>query len=146
MKVAVTVEVRCSRGSVAFQSQVEADAESMRQCRKELAPGQTWTWRLLPTAPERLAFFAAQSRHATTLQINGQSTVLEGQFTTDFGCFFARRGAETLGSLPFSGDLSEIVITNNTDKANQIDIFIGELPEPVPEDPEDEDDEEEEGE
>ena len=132
MKIGVTVEVRCPLGSVAFQSQVDAVQESVRLSRKELSPGQTWTWRVGLVERDKIAFFAAQSQYDVTMTINGQETILEGQMTTDFGVLFARRESETLGTLPFEGDLSEVTVTNDSDKKNRIDILFGEIPEPEP--------------
>lgn len=133
MKVGITVEVRCSAGSVAFQSQIDSDQDSMRFVRKELQPGQEWSFRILPIERDKIAFFAAQSLLPATLKVNGSETILEGQNTTDFGVFFARRDLETIGSLPFAGDLTEIKVTNDSDKKNRFDIFLGEVPEPVSE-------------
>ncbi|TXH15021.1 MAG: hypothetical protein E6R03_08105, partial [Hyphomicrobiaceae bacterium] len=131
MKVGVTVEVRCPKGSVAFQSQVDCDDESLRHCRKELAPAQVWNWRLLEVPPERIAFLAIQSQYAVTVLINGTETLLEGQMTTDFGVIFARRGNETFGSLPFEGTLGQITVREESGKKNRVDIIFGEVPEPV---------------
>jgi hypothetical protein len=127
MKLSLSVEVRSSKGSVSFQSQIDATAESLRHFRKELQPGETWSFPFLPIAESNIAIFAAQSMLASTLLINGTETLLEGQSTTDFGVTFARRGYETFGSLPFTGDLSLIQVTNETAKANRIDIIFGEL-------------------
>ena len=127
MKVGLTVELRCPQGSVAFQSHVEAAAESIRHCSKELAPGETWTWTVKTIEPQSLAFFSAQSMRPATMLINGSETLLEGQLSTDFGIAFARRGVEEFGSLPFTGDLTAIQVTNETDKNNRIDIIFGEI-------------------
>lgn len=131
MKVGITVEVRCPKGSVAFQSQVDCDDESLRHCRKELAPGQIWNWRLLETPPDKIAFLAIQSQYQVTVLINGTETLLEGQMTTDFGVIFARRERETFGSLPFEGNLSQITVRDESGKKNRIDIILGEIPEHV---------------
>lgn len=131
MKVGITVEVRCPKGSVAFQSQVDCDDESLRHCRKEIAPGQIWNWRLLEVHPDKIAFLAIQSQYQVTILINGTETLLEGQMTTDFGVIFARRGLETFGSLPFDGNLSQITVRDESGKKNRVDIIVGEVPEPV---------------
>lgn len=128
MKCGITVQVRCSLGDVAFQSAIEAIDESIVMIRKELSPGQTWIWKTLPIEPEKLAFFAAQSQQAAVITINGQETVLEGQLTTDFGIFFARRGDETLGQLPFSGTLTEVRVTNDSQLKSRIDLMLGQCP------------------
>lgn len=127
MKVGLTVELRCPQGSVAFQSHIEAAAESIRHCSKELAAGETWTWTVSTIPPERIAFFAAQSMRPATMLINSTETLLEGQLSTDFGIAFARRDIEEFGTLPFTGDLSIIQVTNETDKTNRIDILFGEV-------------------
>lgn len=132
MKCGITVQVRCSRGDVAFQSAIDAVDESIVVIRKELKPGETWIWKTLPIEPGKLAFFAAQSQQPTIININGQETVLEGQLTTDFGIFFARRGDETLGQLPFSGTLTEVRVTNDSQLKSRIDFMLGQCPEPEP--------------
>ncbi len=128
MKCGITVQVRCSRGDVAFQSAIEAIDESIVMIRKELKPGETWIWKTLPIEPDKVAFFAAQSQQAAVITINGQETVLEGQLTTDFGIFFARRGDETLGQLPFSGTLTEVRVTNDSQLKSRIDFMLGQCP------------------
>ena len=133
MKVGITVEVRCPKGSVAFQSQVDCDDESLRHCRKELAPLQVWNWRLLETPPDKIAFLAIQSQYPVTVSINDTETLLEGQMTTDFGLVYARRGRETFGTLPFEGNLSQITVTDESGKKNRVDIILGEVPDPVEE-------------
>lgn len=132
MKCGITVQVRCSRGDVAFQSAIDAVDESIVMVRKELKPGETWVWRTLPIESEKLAFFAAQSQQAAVISINGQETVLEGQLSTDFGVVFARRGDETLGQLPFSGTLTEVRVTNDSQLKSRIDFMLGQCPEPEP--------------
>ena len=127
MKVGLTVELRCPQGSVAFQSHVESAAESIRHCNKSLEPGETWVWTVKAISPDNIAFFAAQSMRPATMLINGSETLLEGQLSTDFGIAFARRGTEEFGSLPFTGDLTFIQVTNETDKVNRIDIIFGEI-------------------
>lgn len=132
MKCGITVQVRCSLGDVAFQSQIDAVDESVVMIRKELRPRETWIWKTLPIEPGKLAFFAAQSQQATIITINGQETVLEGQLTTDFGVFFARRGDETLGQLPFSGTLTEIRVTNDSELKSRFDFMLGQCPDSEP--------------
>lgn len=132
MKCGITVQVRCSRGDVAFQSAIEAIDESIVMIRKELRPGETWIWKTLPIEPDKLAFFAAQTQQPTVITINGQETVLEGQLTTDFGIFFARRGDETLGQLPFSGTLTEVRVRNASQLKSRIDFMLGQCPDPEP--------------
>lgn len=128
MKCGITVQVRCPFGDVAFQSAIDAIDESVVMIRKELSPGQTWIWKTLPIEADRLAFFAAQSQQPTVVNINGQETVLEGQLTTDFGIFFAKRGDETLGQLPFSGTLTEVRVTNASQLKSRIDFMLGQCP------------------
>jgi len=128
MKVGISVECRSPQGSVAFQSQVDVDEETVRFCRKELEPGQTWVWRMLPIDRDRVAFFSAQSMYPVTLQLGGHITLLEGQMTSDFGIIYARRDLETLGTLPCTGPLSEITVINDSQKKNRIDIMLGEIP------------------
>lgn len=132
MKCGITVQVRCPLGDVAFQSAIDAIDESVVMIRKELSPGQTWTWKTLPIEADKLAFFAAQTQQPTVISINGQETVLEGQLTTDFGIFFARRGDETLGQLPFSGTLTEVRVTNASQLKSRIDFMLGQCPDPDP--------------
>ena len=132
MKCGITVQVRCRLGDVAFQSAIEAIDESIVMIRKELSPGQTWIWKTLPIEADKLAFFAAQTQQPTVISINGQETVLEGQLTTDFGIFFARRGDETLGQLPFSGTLTEVRVTNASELKSRIDFMLGQCPDPEP--------------
>ena len=127
MKVGLTVELRCPQGSVAFQSHVDSSPESIRHCRHELAPGETWSWKVQTISPETIAFFAAQSMSPATLLINGSETLLEGQLSTDFGITYARRGDDIFGTLPFDGDLTVIHVTNESDKKNRIDIIFGEI-------------------
>jgi len=132
VKCGITVQVRCPLGDVAFQSAIDAVDESIVMIRKELKPGETWVWKTLPIEPQKLAFFAAQSQQPTIININGQETVLEGQLTTDFGIFFARRGDETLGQLPFSGTLTEVRVTNDSQLKSRIDLMLGQCPELEP--------------
>lgn len=127
MKVGLTVEIRCPQGSIAFQSHVDAAQESIRPANRELAPNETWTWNIGSIPPERIAFFAAQSMLNASVTINDTETLLEGQQSTDFGIAFARRGEETFGTLPFTGDLTLITVTNMTDKKNRISIMFGEI-------------------
>ena len=134
MQIGITMELMSPMGSVAFQSQVEVQDESIRSVRKELNPGQSWTWRLaIPR--DRIAVFAAQSMLECEVSFNGKLSelTLEGQSTTDFGIIFARRGQDTFGALPFEGDLVEMVVKNTTDKLNRIDVFVGELPDQIDE-------------
>jgi len=131
VKVGISVEVRCPQGSVSFQSHVDCDAESIKNCRKELVPGQVWTWKFLEIPADKISFLAIQSQDKVTIEINGTETLLEGQKTTDFGIVYARRGSETLGDLPFDGDLSQITVRDESGKKNRIDIILGEVPEPV---------------
>ena len=131
MKVGISVEVRCPQGSVSFQSHVECDAESVKNCRKDLVPRQEWTWKFLEIPAEKIAFLAMQSQYPVTIEINGTETLLEGQMTTDFGIMYARRDLETLGQLPFDGNLSQITVRDESGKKNRIDIILGEVPEPV---------------
>lgn len=127
MKVGLTLELRCPQGSVAFQSQIESAPESIRYCKRELAPGETWVWNVQSISPERIAFFAIQTKTAASVLINETETLLEGQSSTDFGITYARRADETFGTLPFTGTLSMISVTNETDKLNSVDIIFGEL-------------------
>jgi hypothetical protein len=127
MKVGLTVELRCPQGSVAFQSHIDAAQESIRVCNRDLAPGETWIWKLPETNRDEIAFFAAQSKLPATILINGTETLLEGQLTTDFGIAYARRSLETFGTLPFSGNLTTIQVTNESDKRNHIAIMFGEV-------------------
>lgn len=136
MKIGLTVELMSPRGSVAFQSQVPVADESIRTVRKELKPGKVWRWQLaIPR--ERIAVFAAQSMGECCVAFNAGDVfdesffklTLEGQNTTDFGIMFARRGEDTFGSLPFEGDLVDVVFWNVSDKKNRVDVFVGELEE-----------------
>lgn len=131
MKVAITVQVRCAKAEVSFQSQVDCDEESLRHCRKELTPGQQWNWKLLALAPEKIAFLAIQSLYPVMVEINGSETYLEGQMSTDFGIFYARRESETLGDLPFIGNLNQITVRDESGKKNHVSIMLGEVPEEV---------------
>lgn len=128
MQVGVTVEIICPLGSVSWQSQVAVQPESIRGIRKELLPQQSWTWKRLNVPINRLAVFAVQAQHPATLQINGSDILLEGQFSTDFGIAFARRGAEVFGNLPFGGDeITELTVVNRHSAMNRVDIYLAEL-------------------
>lgn len=131
MKVGISVEVRCPKGSVSFQSHVDCDEESIKHCRKELVPSQVWTWKFLEIPPEKIAFLAMVSQYPVTVEINGTETLLEGQNSTDFGIVYARRELETFCQLPFDGSLSQITVRDESGKKNRIDIILGEVPEPV---------------
>lgn len=129
VRVGLTVELISPRGSVAFQSQIPVQDESVRFTRKDLSPNQQWTWRLaIPR--DRISVFAAQSMGNCVVKFNADPEEIEllGQGTLDFGMIFARQGSEEIGALPFDGDLQEIHVTNMTDKANRIDIFVSEVP------------------
>jgi len=126
MQAGITIEVRCPRGSVAFQSHVAVADESIRFVQKELLPGQVWTWKHAGILPADIALFAAQTQKQALFSINGTDTLLEGQGTTDFGMIFARRGLETIGTLPFEGELFLLTVTNLSEKLNRIEILIAE--------------------
>jgi hypothetical protein len=127
MKVGLTVELRCPQGSIAFQSHIDATPESIRHCKRELAPGETWVWNVQTIDPEKIAFFGAQTMLEASMLINGTETLMEGQQSTDFGVAFARRGEETFGTLPFDGTLTTVSVTNLSEKKNRIAIIFGEL-------------------
>lgn len=130
MQIGITVELMSPRGSVAFQSQVGVQEESIRHTRKELQPDQLWQWRLaIPR--DRVAVFAAQSMAPCRVSFNGSTEFIEllGQGSTDFGLIYAYRDGEEFGAMPFDGDLAEITVVNIADKMNRIDIFVAEKPE-----------------